>query len=175
MNPDIDFKELMDALESKQFKFVSKTLENLNLKVGPLRLDFKNVERMNVIELREKFDALSDRFNEQLERNNQLENGIRNLRREIDQTITRMGNLECKVTEQQSQINKLEEDKYQQANEIISIEIELNLHETKINEKNTLIESLTSDIEKLSNQVQEEKHKKEEESKLQSYKNVNKR
>lgn len=63
VNPDIDFKELMDALESKQFKFVSKTPETLNLKVGPLRLDFKNFENMPGIELSEKVDTLSNRLN----------------------------------------------------------------------------------------------------------------
>jgi hypothetical protein len=146
VNPDIDFKELMDALESKQFKFVSKTPETLNLKVGVLKLDFKNFENMPGIELSEKVDTLSNRLNEQLERNNQLQNGIQILRREMDQTITRMGNLERKVTEQQSQINQLEEDKVQQVNKIRSIEKELNLHGTKINEKNALIKSLTSDV-----------------------------
>jgi hypothetical protein len=63
VNPDIDFKELMDALESKQFKFVSKTPETLNLKVGVLKLDFKNFENMPGIELSEKVDTLSNRLN----------------------------------------------------------------------------------------------------------------
>jgi hypothetical protein len=70
--------------------------------VGPLKLDFKNVDMMALIELRETVGTLNNRLNDQLDRNNQLENRVANLAREINQVITRVGDLERKVTEQQS-------------------------------------------------------------------------
>ncbi len=143
----------MGNLEYKRFKFVSKTRETLNLEVGHLKLDFKNFDMMALIELRETVGTLNNRFNGQLDRNNQLKNRVINLTREMNQAITRVGDLERKVTEQQSKIGQLEEDKTQQANMIRFIERELNLQEAKITEKNALIESLASDLKKLSSQA----------------------
>jgi hypothetical protein len=41
--PEIDFDDIKEALIEKNFKFVSKTPEILKLKVGPVKLDFKNL------------------------------------------------------------------------------------------------------------------------------------
>lgn len=122
MIPGLDFNDIMDCLEQKIFKFVSKTRETLNLQVGLLKLDFKNVVMMALIELRETVGTLNNRLNEQLDRNNQLENRVVNLTGEMNQVITRVGDLERKVTEQQSKIGQLEEDKTQQANRTRFIE-----------------------------------------------------
>ena len=61
--PEIDFDDIKEALLEKIFKFVSKTPEILKLKVGPVKLDFKNLEKSALIDLREKVDLLNDQLN----------------------------------------------------------------------------------------------------------------
>ena len=78
--PDADFDDLKEALVDKHFKFVSKTPEILILKVGFVKLDFKKLEKMALIELREKVNHLNDQLNEQTSKNRLLEKGIQELR-----------------------------------------------------------------------------------------------
>ncbi len=71
--PDADFDDLKAALIEKHFKFVSKTSEILILKVGFVKLDFKNLEKTGLIELKEKVNLLNDQLNEQTDKNHLLE------------------------------------------------------------------------------------------------------
>jgi hypothetical protein len=46
IDPDLDFEDLKDLLNNKQFKIVTKTAEILKLKIGGvLSLEFKNYEK----------------------------------------------------------------------------------------------------------------------------------
>jgi hypothetical protein len=42
-HPDIDFDDIKEALVEKSFKFVSQSPEILKLKVGPVKIDLKNL------------------------------------------------------------------------------------------------------------------------------------
>jgi hypothetical protein len=72
----VDFDDLKDALIEKNFKFLSKSPEILKLKVGPVKIDFKKLEKMALIDMKEKIDLLNNQLNEQTTKNHLLEKVI---------------------------------------------------------------------------------------------------
>ncbi len=101
LSEDVDFDDLKEALIEKNFKFISKSPEILKLKVGPVKLDFKNLEKMALIDLREKVDLLNDQLNEQTTKNRLLEKSIQVIRTEMDLMLTKMGDLSLRCDEYQ--------------------------------------------------------------------------
>ena len=100
-HPDVDFDDLKEALDEKGFKLVSKSPEILKLKVGLVKIDFKNLEKMALIDLREKVDLLNGQLNQQLTKNRILEKSIEELRTEMDLMLTKMGDLSLKCDDYQ--------------------------------------------------------------------------
>ncbi len=72
----MEFDDIKEALIEKNFKFISKSPEILKLKLGPVKLNFKNLEKMALIDMREKIDLLNNQLNEQTIKNRLLEKGI---------------------------------------------------------------------------------------------------
>jgi hypothetical protein len=72
----VEFDDIKEALIEKNFKFISKSPEILKLKLGPVKLNFKNLEKMALIDMREKIDLLNNQLNEQTIKNRLLEKGI---------------------------------------------------------------------------------------------------
>jgi hypothetical protein len=99
--PEIDFGDIEEALLEKSFKFVSKSPEMLKLKVGFFKLDFINLEKMVLVQLKEKFDLLNDQLNQQSSKNLILEKNIQELRTEMDFMLTKMGDLGLKCDDYQ--------------------------------------------------------------------------
>jgi hypothetical protein len=99
--PEIDFDDLKEALIEKNFKFVDKSPEILKLKVGLFKLDFINLEKMALVQLKEKVDFLNDQLNQQSTKNRILEKNIQQLRTEMDFMLTKMGDLGLKCDDYQ--------------------------------------------------------------------------
>jgi hypothetical protein len=98
-NPDLDFEDLKNILLSKQFKLVSKTPEIMKIKVAFTFFEFKNVEKMTLNTLKETITELSSKLQEKSHKIVALEDGMKQLRKDVDSMTTGMADLKRKNDE----------------------------------------------------------------------------
>ena len=94
-NPDLDFEELKNVLLSKQFKLVSKTPEIMKIKIAFAFFEFKNFEKMTLNTLKETITELSDKLKEKSQKIMTLEDGMKQLRKDVDLLTTQLRDLRC--------------------------------------------------------------------------------
>ena len=71
-HPDISFVDVKQALNSNDFKIVSKGVDSIRLKVGIYSLELKNIVVMMMNELREGVKDMQGKMNLQLQKNNEI-------------------------------------------------------------------------------------------------------